>query len=84
MEQAFLDALKTLPGAAIVGIPLALALRALWTELKEMRGQMMKAMLDGIAKDIETKNVLDKNAERIEKFNGLMEKLIERLMKGGK
>lgn len=65
MEKAFTDALATLPGAAIVGIPLAWAVRALWQELKETRAALTTALMDKIKSDMETKSVLDRIIERI-------------------
>lgn len=65
MEQAWVDALKTLPGAALVGVPLVWAVRALWGELKDARAALTAALVDKIKADIETKNVLDKIADRL-------------------
>lgn len=67
MDQAWTDALKALPGAAIVGIPLMLAVRALWAEVKEARAALVAALVDKIKADMETKNILEKLAERIPK-----------------
>lgn len=65
MDQAWTDALKALPGAAIVGIPLMLAVRALWTELKSARTDLVTALVDKIKSETEWKALLEKIAERV-------------------
>lgn len=65
MEQAWIDAAKALPGALLVGVPLVLAIRAIWNENKDLRAQLIAALLDKIRNDVETKTVLDKIAERL-------------------
>lgn len=65
MDQAWTDALKALPGAAIVGIPLMLAVRALWAELKSARADLVTALVDKIKSETEWKALLEKIAERV-------------------
>ncbi len=65
MEAALIRALEALPGAALIGIPLSLAVRALWQECKEVRAALVSALMDKIKSDIEMKNVLERIIARM-------------------
>lgn len=65
MDQAWTDALKALPGAAIVGIPMMLAIRALWNELMKARSDLVAALVEKIKSETEWKGLLEKIADRI-------------------